>query len=208
MPLQRRPQPGRLQRSRLGPTRPEATGSYRSVLSSRDNSAATSTRGYILYASDTNTWQLWLGNGSGGWAKLAGPAITLNTWTHLAASYDGTTARLYINGTLTTTATLPYTPNSARPLRIGAGKNETNPDYHFPGRLDDISIYPTTSHPHPHHRNPLPNRPNPPRLGQNHPADPTSTHHPRSPVTVAVAAGSGVSVGRAGRRTRGLLAAR
>ena len=27
---------------------------------------------------------------------LTGPAVTLDTWTHLAASYDGQTLRLYI----------------------------------------------------------------------------------------------------------------
>jgi hypothetical protein len=114
---------------------------FRSVITSRD--VATSTvRGYMLYASSANTWQLWLGTGST-YAKLYGPPVALNTWTHLAATYDGTTARLYVNGTLAASAPLTYTPNSTRPLRIGAGKTETAPDYLFPGRLDEIATYPT-----------------------------------------------------------------
>jgi hypothetical protein len=119
------------------------SGSFRSVISSRDYSASGPlVRGYMLYASSANVWELWLGTGTG-FVKLIGPTVTLNSWTHIVATYDGTTARLYLNGTLAASGNLAYSPNTSRPLRLGAGKNETNSDYEFPGRLDELAIYPT-----------------------------------------------------------------
>ncbi len=112
-------------------------GSYRAVVSSRD----TAYRGYILYAGPNDTWQFWTGNGSQ-WPSLQGPAITMNSWTHLAGTFDGTTKRLYVNGALYgTQAMSSYSPNTARPLRIGAGANETNANFFFHGGIDDVRIF-------------------------------------------------------------------
>jgi glucose/arabinose dehydrogenase len=119
------------------------SGAFRSVLTSRDYSASgPMARGYTLYAADNNTWQFWLGTGSA-FVKLFGPAVTLNSWTHLVATYDGTTARLYVNGALAASSALAYSPNAARPLRIGAGRTETAADYFFPGRIDEVALYGT-----------------------------------------------------------------
>ena len=70
-------------------------GSFRSLVTSRDY-APGNARGFVLYAAPDNTWQFWIG--SGDWNIVYGPAVQLNTWTHLAATYDGTTARMYVNG--------------------------------------------------------------------------------------------------------------
>ena len=70
-------------------------GSFRSIVTSRDY-APGNARGFVLYAAPDNTWQFW--TGSGDWNIVYGPAVQLNTWTHLAATYDGTTARMYVNG--------------------------------------------------------------------------------------------------------------
>ena len=115
-------------------------GSYRTVASSRDF-AAGATRGYTIYALPDNTWALWLGNGSGGWQSVAGPPLVLNKWTHLVASYDGTSARLYVDGVQVGATQTTHSPNSARPTRIAAGANEGPANYFFPGRVDEVAIY-------------------------------------------------------------------
>jgi hypothetical protein len=116
-------------------------GTFRSVLTSREYP-----RGFMLYASDTNTWQLWLGTGSD-WARLVGPAVTLNAWTHLAASFDGTTARLYVNGVLAASAGSAYAPNTSGSLRVGAGRTEGAATFMFPGRIDETAVYNTVLSP-------------------------------------------------------------
>jgi hypothetical protein len=53
-------------------------------------------------------------NFSWGSSSLTGPAISLNQWTHIAATYDGTRANVYAGGTGTSTGTLgslPFTPS-------------------------------------------------------------------------------------------------
>ena len=66
-------------------------------------------------------------------------ALPLNTWTHLAGTYDGTTMRLYVNGVqVGTRAQTGNVAASARTLRIGG--NSIWGEY-FNGLIDDVRIY-------------------------------------------------------------------
>ena len=73
-------------------------------------------------------------------ALVAGPVVA-NTWIHLAATYDGTNARFYTNGTLAAAARVAVQPNDTFPLRIGASATESAGGYWFPGRVDDVRVY-------------------------------------------------------------------
>ncbi|MFD0468328.1 LamG-like jellyroll fold domain-containing protein [Nonomuraea thailandensis] len=72
--------------------------------------------------------------GTGGTASLP-----LNTWTHLAATYDGTTLRLYVNGALTSerAAGGPIRTDNGV-LRIGGNSLWGE---HFNGLIDEVRIY-------------------------------------------------------------------
>jgi len=76
----------------------------------------------------------------GGERGLAGPAaLPLNTWTHLAGTYDGVALRLYVNSALV--ASQAFTGSivtSTGALRLGG--NNVWGEY-FQGRLDEIRIY-------------------------------------------------------------------
>ena len=116
-------------------------GTYRSLVTSRDIVGGVA-RGYILYASQDDTWQLW--TGSGGFHVVGGPPVQLNTWTHLVGTYDGSIARLYVNGVLADSATVPYQQNTAKTLRIATGATDlTSPQYYLPGRVDEVAVYGT-----------------------------------------------------------------
>jgi hypothetical protein len=66
-------------------------------------------------------------------------ALPLNRWSHLAATYDGATIRLYVNGVEAgTAAAAGALPASANPLRIGG--NSVWGEY-FKGRIDEVRIY-------------------------------------------------------------------
>ncbi|MBD2483494.1 LamG domain-containing protein [Planktothrix sp. FACHB-1365] len=111
---------------------------YRSPLTSRGTSPAS---GYMFYATEKGKWDFWVGNGTD-WSSVTGPDVVLNTWTHIAGTYDGKTLRLYVDGVLSGTLTCTYTPNQSSPLRIGAGATEaSSPNFLFPGQVADVRIW-------------------------------------------------------------------
>jgi hypothetical protein len=118
-------------------------GTYRALISNRD---ATGPQGWILYASDTNIFEWWIAT-SAGWSFCQGPAFTLGARYFLLATWDGASRvqKLYVNGTLASTVTpaagVTHTVNASRPLRLGAGANESaSPQFYFPGQLDEAFV--------------------------------------------------------------------
>ena len=71
---------------------------------------------------------------------LEGPnPLPANQWTHVAGTYNGSTLRLYVNGTQV--ASQARTGNfqvTGTPLRIGGN---TYGGEFFPGRIDEVRIY-------------------------------------------------------------------
>lgn len=64
--------------------------------------------------------------------------VSATTWTHVAMTYDGTTIKLYKNGTMVNTREAVY-GSVAEPLKIGAGYHGDNE--WFDGVLDDARYY-------------------------------------------------------------------
>ena len=68
-----------------------------------------------------------------------GAPLPINTWTHLAGTYDGAVLRLFVNGV--EVANIPVSgpmPTSTGPLRIGG--NSLWKEF-FKGRIDEVRIY-------------------------------------------------------------------
>ena len=75
--------------------------------------------------------------GSNRWAT--GPTLPLNTWSHVAGTYDGLTVRLFVNGLqVGSTAYTGTIGTSTGVLRIGG--NSMWGEF-FQGRLDELRIY-------------------------------------------------------------------
>ena len=98
---------------------------------------------YTLYASDNNAPPAMYANtGAGDVSVLGSNLLTLNGWFHLAGTYDGSTLRLYVNGSLINSKPLSGNlVSSTSPLRIGG--NSVWGEY-FSGLIDDVRIYDRT----------------------------------------------------------------
>jgi hypothetical protein len=96
---------------------------------------------YSLSAnSDVGRPSTTVNTGAGDRSLSAGPQLPVKTWTHLAATYDGSTQRLYVNGELA--GTRPQAGNisvSSGKLRIGG--NAIWGDQNFTGYIDEVRVY-------------------------------------------------------------------
>jgi hypothetical protein len=118
-------------------------GTFRTVLSTRD----VNTRGYVIYATNTDKWAFYVGRASSNsWYEgITATDATIGNVYHIVGTYDAgtTTAKTYINGVevLSGAVTGGLDPNTARALQIGVGVNETPLSFWFNGVIDEVAIY-------------------------------------------------------------------
>ncbi|HJZ53858.1 MAG TPA: LamG-like jellyroll fold domain-containing protein, partial [Gemmataceae bacterium] len=96
---------------------------------------------YALYATDgANKPPAGYINKSGTDYNATGTSIlALNTWTHLAVTYEGATIRLYVNGTQAASKAVSGTINSSTsPLRFGG---DSVWGEYFNGLIDEVRVY-------------------------------------------------------------------
>jgi hypothetical protein len=116
---------------------PSAVSGWRTVVVKERDSSALS---YGMYANgDTNR--------PVGWANVGGAArdargtgqLAAKTWTHLATTYDGTTLRMYVNGTLVGSRAISGSiATSTGALRIGGTQAWGE---WFNGVIDEVRVY-------------------------------------------------------------------
>lgn len=84
-------------------------------------------------------------DGSEGAITQASSAATIpiNTWTHVAGVFNGTSIKVYINGVENGSTSFASKSIFAgtSPLSIGAVNTDSSPTLFFPGRIDDVRVY-------------------------------------------------------------------
>ena len=96
---------------------------------------------YYLEGTSTNSSRPAAGAIFGGvYGEVYGTnALTANTWSHLAATYDGATMRLYVNGVqVASRAQTGAIATSTNPLQIGG---DSIYGQYFAGRIDEVRVY-------------------------------------------------------------------
>ena len=95
---------------------------------------------YALYASDaTSMPQSLINTGTGHLGASGALQLNANVWSHLAATFDGSTHRLFVNGVLVgSNAAAGTLTQTSGPFRIGG--NPVWGDW-FNGAIDDMRVY-------------------------------------------------------------------
>ena len=78
----------------------------------------------------------------GAWSTVSTPQILgLNTWYHLAATFDGSVMKLYVNGILQATSNHTGTMSTADGVVMNIADNPTWQGRFFTGRMDEIRVW-------------------------------------------------------------------
>ena len=78
---------------------------------------------------------------NGGTSAVSNSTPSTGAWHHVVGTWDGTTLKLYVDGTLQTTTATPGSANlSYGSLTLGS---QAGSAYYFAGSLDEVAIYST-----------------------------------------------------------------
>jgi hypothetical protein len=110
------------------------------VLVGKPGIGVTKSENYAVWLNTSNRYQAYFGDGST-FVAVVTPAITDTNWHHVVATYNGSRARIYLDGVLKQEIpqTLQMRDNNL-PLNIGRANNGS---YFFNGWLDEVAVYPT-----------------------------------------------------------------
>ena len=116
-------------------------GEIKTVLAkSNHNGGETTSYGLVLEAPG-NQITLFLGTGGGRTDAKFPTALELDEWQHVAASYDGDTARGYVNGELLGETALGINFEGTNDFNITIGASENRANYSFSGNIDEVVVY-------------------------------------------------------------------
>src|SRR5690606_12682581 len=107
------------------------------IINTEDNN----THGFMLRCGATGQLSFNLGDGSA-WHEIVSPinTLSLNTWQHVAGTYDGSTMRLYLNGVQIGSAAGSFNIGSTgNSMVIGDWSNGTGRN--FPGKIDEVRVW-------------------------------------------------------------------
>jgi len=115
-------------------------GVHRDIISKDGESVE---RQYLMTSSDINKFRahIWTSDGVAHYFD-GETSVELETWYHIAQTYDGSDLKLYVNGK--EDGSISFSGDiivTGQPVRIGGGANPGAAAYHIPGIIDEVVIF-------------------------------------------------------------------
>lgn len=111
------------------------------VICKEDNSA---NYGYMLRVGGSGQLNFGMGNGTSTWMERNSPSnvLVLNTWQHIAGTYDGTWMRLYVNGKVVDSASATSNiSNTGAAIQLTIGDHTGSYQRRFQGLIDEVRVW-------------------------------------------------------------------
>ena len=98
---------------------------------------------YLLHLS-ANTLEARFRNSSGTAYSATVPGITLNTWQHVVMTYNGSTLKVYLNGSQVTSVSASGTISSTSETFFLGNLTYQTTNFQFGGKLDEVGLWSKT----------------------------------------------------------------
>lgn len=97
--------------------------------------------GYMIRCGGNGIINFNIGNGS--WHEISTPAnsVQLNSWHHIAAAYDGTSMKIFVDGELAAQSNIVLTIGNAANSNLLVGESPGFPGRVFNGKIDEVRIW-------------------------------------------------------------------
>lgn len=117
------------------------TNVYEGNIINKENN--TNNNGYFLRCGASGKLNFGFGDNTSTWKELtsANAVLTLNTWQHVAATYDGVKSRLFVNGVCTDSIAYTSTIMSSNTVNLTVGDHSGSYVRRYQGRIDDVRIW-------------------------------------------------------------------
>lgn len=117
------------------------TNVYEGNIINKENN--TNNNGYFLRCGASGKLNFGFGDNTSTWKEMtsANAVLTLNTWQHVAATYDGVKSRLYVNGVCTDSIAYSSTIMSSTTVNLTLGDHSGSYVRRYQGRIDDVRIW-------------------------------------------------------------------
>jgi hypothetical protein len=115
------------------------------TIASREEGSTIEQHYHISVNSRGEVPAMWIKTADGNWLLQGPKAVTRQTWFHIAGTYDGMTARLYVDGQEMMSQGIGgrFTADTT-PFILGGngnGMGDANVTERFPGSIDEIMLY-------------------------------------------------------------------
>ena len=126
--------------------KPTTSGHGRPIVQKRSSA---NVGGYTFETTDTSDgpgpanglqFAIWI-SGTQYLLQTPANALTINAWQHVAATYDGSTMSIYVNGVLQASQAVPGSIDTDAADSLVMGLNVTNASYDWNGFTDEVSLY-------------------------------------------------------------------